>query len=304
LQAKVAIILLTINQKNKTLECLRSLSKINYHNKEILVFDNGSTDKTIEAINEEFPGVKTYYSAVNLGVASGRNKAAEIALDLINPDYFLFLDNDVTVEKEFLEKLIIPFAEDDNVAVTTSKIKCNDNSGLIFSAGGCKINFWLGKTSPRGSKKRDTEKYNKPIDCISNGGCMMVKKSVFYELNGFDPIFNPYGPEDLDFSLRVISKSYRVRYVPEAVIYHEPQPSRSSSGGKITNEYMKQKSKNWFIFLLRHASLPQKIFFLLFFAPLKFSWFCLVEMLKGNLKLPISVLQGFLKFNRTKFSNK
>lgn len=293
---RVAILILTMNQKEKTLRCLRSLDKIVYDNKKIFLFDNGSTDGTLEEAGKYFPEVITQYSPQNIGASSGRNSIAETASGLFNPELFLFLDNDTTVEKDFLDKLVEPHLKDNSFGITTSKIKCHGNPDLIYAAGGTDINFMLGVTKVRGAKEKDDGRFDKSNDCISSSGCMLVKVKAFNEVNGFDPVFNPYGFEDLDFSLRVLSKSYRSIYVPQSVIYHDPEPSRSSSGGKITSEYMNQKTKNWLIFLLRHAPITEKYIFLIFIAPVKLFWMFTKGIFKGNLKLPVAIINGFFTF--------
>jgi GT2 family glycosyltransferase len=45
---------------------------------------------------------------------------------------------------------------------------------------------------------------------------MMVRADIFQQLNGFDPLFGPFGPEDLDFSLRLQKAGYLALYIPQA----------------------------------------------------------------------------------------
>ena len=54
----VEIIVLNWNGKDDTIECLRSLDKIDYPNKQISVVDNASTDDSVELIKGEFPDVE------------------------------------------------------------------------------------------------------------------------------------------------------------------------------------------------------------------------------------------------------
>ena len=54
---KVVVATLTWNQKTDVLECLRTLTKLDYPNYEIAVVDNGSTDGTLEAVRERYPEV-------------------------------------------------------------------------------------------------------------------------------------------------------------------------------------------------------------------------------------------------------
>lgn len=301
---KVAIIILTFNQIKKTLRCICSVKQVSYDEKVILLFDNGSIDNTIETVQKEFSDIMTYYSVKNLGVASGRNAGAEIAKNLFNPKYLLFLDNDTTVEPDFLEKLVKALEEDSSIAIVTSKIKCNDDSNRIFAAGGCSIKFWLGITAAKGYRQKDDGRFDKPFDCIASGGCMLVRTEIFFSVNGFDPIFNPYGPEDLDFVFKVRAKNYRSVYIPESVIYHDSIPSRSSSAGEMTSDYILRKTKNFFIILLRHAPLAEKIIFLFLVAPLKFSWLFLKGTLTGNFKIIISTLKGFIEFAKEREKDK
>ena len=48
----------------------------------------------------------------------------------------------------------------------------------------------------------------------------MVRTDLFELLGGFDPSFDPFGPEDLDFSLRLQEAGYLSIYTPQAVAYH------------------------------------------------------------------------------------
>ena len=109
---------------------------------------------------------------------------------------------------------------------------------------------------------------------------MMVRTDVFQELEGFDEKFSPFGPEDLDFSLRCYQAGYHALYVPQALAYHEV--SHSFEGGQYTELYARNKSRHWLVFMRRHASIPQQIAFYLVGAPLAIIQMVIREGRKGN----------------------
>src|SRR5512133_922251 len=105
----LVVIILTYNQKTKTLVCLSNLLNNSDIRFKILVWDNGSQDDTLAAVKDSFPDVLTYYSATNLGVAGGRNASAQLAIHELGATHILFLDNDILVEPGFVGALYEPF---------------------------------------------------------------------------------------------------------------------------------------------------------------------------------------------------
>ncbi len=262
----VAIAILSWNQRDTTLQCLRSLVKADYPPSQIVVWDNGSTDGTDAAVAREFPAAIFCRSEENLGVASGRNAAATLANDTLHSDHILFLDNDMKVTRGFLEALLEPFKNEKKLAQTTAKILTMDDTNRINAAGGSVVNFASGTIVPVGYGEPDTGQFDTTRKCLPGGGGTMVRMDVFSMLSGFDPIFDPYGPEDLDFSFRVQEAGYYGRYVPEAVIYHDHH--RSVSNGKFDETYARNKFQHWMILLRRHATPSQKVGFFLFGGPI------------------------------------
>jgi GT2 family glycosyltransferase len=98
----IVVVVLTFNQKDTTLACLESLERVSDPPFQVVLWDNASRDGTIEAVAERFPRVVTRHSPENLGVASGRNRAAELAISRFDPEYLMFLDNDTIVTPGFL----------------------------------------------------------------------------------------------------------------------------------------------------------------------------------------------------------
>ena len=130
---------------------------------------------------------------------------------------------------------------------------------------------------------------------------MCVPVGVFRELGGFDTVFDPYGPEDLDFGLRAVAAGYHGRYVPEAVIHHDPTPGRTFEGGEYTRDYARHRSRNWFQFMERHATLPQKLGFYLVGGPYRFSVLLIREARKGNLAAAVGgLVRGLVTFRRSR----
>jgi GT2 family glycosyltransferase len=122
---------------------------------------------------------------------------------------------------------------------------------------------------------------------------MLVRTDIFQQLSGFDPIFDPFGPEDLDFSLRLQKAGYSALYVPQAVAYH----TVSHTFGKGYSEnYARHKSRDWFLFMRRHASLGQKLGFFLVGAPYLAIRVTIREGKKGNLGAFRGLVQGILDF--------
>lgn len=292
---QVTVIILTLNQRESTLRCLASLKQIPESGFQILLWDNGSDDGTAEAVGAAFPEVRVHRHERNLGVASGRNAAAKLALRTFAPSHLLFLDNDMLVEPGFVTALLRPFAEDGRVGQTQAKLRFMDDRTRLNDAGGARISFLLWRVTPVGYGEIDRGQYDTVTRCISCGGAMMVRSDLFQELGGFDSLFDPFGPEDLDFSLRLQQVGYLALYIPGAVAYH----AVSHTFGKgYTEDYARHKSRHWFAFMRRHASVGQQLGFFLLGAPylaLQVLW---REGRKGNLAAARGLFQGLFAGNR------
>jgi len=55
---------------------------------------------------------------------------------------------------------------------------------------------------------------------VLSGACLMIRKSVFDEIGGFDSINTPNGHSDVDLSLRIWEAGYRCVYTPYSVFTH------------------------------------------------------------------------------------
>jgi GT2 family glycosyltransferase len=288
----VAVIMLTVNQRDATLRALDSLPPADRVRCHVLVWDNGSTDGTGRAVGERFPGVHVHEHHSNLGVASGRNAAAAYAIERFAPTHLLFVDNDLVFTPGFIDALFEPFTEESRLGQTQAKLRSLTTPELINDGGGCCISFWRGRTRPVGFGEVDRGQYDTRAPCVSCGGAMMVRVDVFQELGGFDSAFDPFGPEDLDFSLRLQKQGYRALYVPRAMAYHEV--THTFGGGNYTSQYARVKAQHWLRFLGRHGSRLEKIGFAVIGLPLIVLRMALREGRRGNVAALIGSVTGVL----------
>jgi GT2 family glycosyltransferase len=289
---RVAVVILTHNQCEMTLECLEHVLTMEAPAFYVVLWDNGSWDGTVDAVQERYPSVLTHWNPDNLGVASGRNAAASLALERLSPSHLLFLDNDVEVEPGFLAALLDGFSGDPAIGQTQAKLRFFDDRERLNDGGGCRISFWRGTTSPVGFNEIDRGQRDRRRPCIACGGAMLTRADVFRELGGFDSEFDPVGPEDLDYSLRLQDAGYEALYVPEAVGYH--RVSHTFGGGRYSEEYAKHKARNWLTFLRRHGSPLQKIGFFCVSAPLLVLRLVVREGRQGNFRAIRGMLRGLI----------
>jgi len=292
---KLVALILTYNQRDKTLACLSELLGNGSIPFKVFLWDNGSQDHTLVAVQQTFPDVLTHYSETNLGVAGGRNAAARIAIKEFGATHLLFLDNDILVEPGFVDGLYQPFESDPQLGQVQAKLRFMHDRSLINDGGGAQISFVFWRVKPVGFGELDRGQYDAPGPCISCGGAMMVRADVFQKLNGFDPLFGPFGPEDLDFSLRLQKAGYKAMYIPKAVGYHQVS---HTYGAGYSEDYARHKSRHWLLFMRRHASPAEKIAFYLFGAPILAVQVFIREAKRGNLAAIRGVLQGILNTKR------
>ncbi len=295
---RVAIVMLTLNQREVTLRALASLMPQIETGMRVVLWDNGSDDGTVAAVAAEFPEVIAHHHPVNLGVASGRNAGARLALERFQPEYLLFLDNDLVLRPGFVAALLQSLEAEPKVGQTQAKLLYLDEPGRINDGGGCRINFWLGRTDPVGFKELDRGQCDQVAPCISCGGAMMVRARLFEELGGFDTIFDPFGPEDLDFSLRLQQRGFRALYIPQAVALHAV--NHTGGAGGYTATYASSKARHWLRFLRRHGTPLQKAGFYAIGAPLIAVRLVFRELLRGNPGAITGSVRGMLESIRKK----
>ncbi|MGA9291873.1 MAG: glycosyltransferase family 2 protein [Ignavibacteriaceae bacterium] len=285
----VVIIILDYNNLEDTLVSLDSISKLDYSPIEIVLVENGFSNSSDAVIRKSYPGVHLLESKSNLGAAGGRNLAINYANDNFNYDYFFFLDNDITIEKNTLSEMVKSINSKENIGIVSPKCYVMNKPGIIKYAGGMSINFFTGAIKDIGGGQKDSGQFEETKIVPACGGLCLVHKKVIDKIKVFDERFNPYGWEDVDFAVRAGKSGYKILYNPKGVIYHK---GGKIGRGKSVAEYESSKVKNYFYLLMKHASFIQ-LCVLFFILPFKIVFIFIQEIFRGEFDTISSQIRGF-----------
>lgn len=210
---EVSIVIPVYNQFDYTYNCLKAIQKnsgdVAY---EIIIADDCSTDAT-EHISDIVSGIKVVRNKENLRFLLNCNNAAKHAVG----EFILFLNNDTQVQNNWLRPLI-DLMKDQSIGMTGSKLIYDD--GRLQEAGGI---LWKdGSAWNYGNKKNPSYpefNYVKEVDYIS-GAAIMIRKSLWEEIGGFDERFVPAYCEDSDLAFEVRKHGYKVVYQPLSLVVH------------------------------------------------------------------------------------
>lgn len=126
----VSVIIPTYNEGENIVQCLVTLQQQNYKPIEIIVVDDGSTDRTlkiIEDLKSKILNLKSFQQS-HAGPGAARNLGAKEA----RGEILIFVDADMNFEKNFIEKLTVPIREGKAIG-TFSKDEMLKNTGNIWA---------------------------------------------------------------------------------------------------------------------------------------------------------------------------
>lgn len=224
----LSVIIVNYNVKEFLQNLLHSIEKASANlSKEIIVVDNASDDGSVEVIREKFPYVNLIENKINVGFGKANNQGLAIA----KGNYILFINPDCIVSEDTLDKMISFFGGHSDCALAGCKILNSD--GTLQLA--CRRSFpgpWTSFTKVTGlsnlfPKSRIFARYNLTyldenktyeVDAVS-GSFMMMRKTVYDNVGGFDEQFFMYG-EDLDLCYRIQKAGHKVFYVHSTQVIH------------------------------------------------------------------------------------
>lgn len=218
---QMSVIVLNYNGQQFLKDCFDSLLKTTYENVELLMVDNGSTDKSVDYMNKNYPQVKIVHSGGNIGYSAGNNLGIQEA----QGEYVLLLNNDVEVTPGWLEPIIEEFESDNSIAAVQPKIRHmihRDEFEYAGAAGGFMDIY--GFPFLRGrlfyTIEKDAGQYDENKDLFwTSGAAMAIRKSVLEETGGLDDDF-VHHMEEIDLCWRMLLRGYRLRIRTDSLIYH------------------------------------------------------------------------------------
>ena len=250
----LAIIIVNWNGKKFLSNCFNSLKNQTYQNFRIIFVDNGSTDRSVKNVKNNFiknnlfqVDIKLIELSENTGFAKGNNIGISEALKDKNIKNVVLLNNDTKVENDFLEKLVDTFNDNKfkkeyrKIGALAPKILLwnkNKNKNII-DAIGAKVSL-DGRGYNIGNGEVDTGQYNKSREVFGFcGGATLLKRKMLEDVKltnynskiklknkesleyqqYFDDSFFAYY-EDTDLSWRMRLRGWQSITVPKAVIWH------------------------------------------------------------------------------------
>lgn len=223
----VSVVIPAYNEERDIGVCLDSLNKQSYNNIEIIVVDDGSTDKTREIV-KSFRKVKLVFGE-HKGPGFSRNLGARITKGAV----LVFVDSDMTFEKDYISNLVRPIFQGKTIGTAHGvEYATNMNNRWARCWGRIRVN---------------------PSETSEKEGVIFraIRKDIFLEKGGFDP---KYGyADDQTFFIKYMMKSV---LVPDAVCYHRNAES--------LKEVYKQSRWIGASLLWKHKALKFPIFSALF----------------------------------------
>lgn len=187
----IGVIITCFNRREKTIQCLTLLynafKKITNAKIEIFLLDDNCTDGTSETVKKLFSNINIIQGDGNLFWNRGMNLAWKEA-SKINPDFYLWLNDDTFLFQNSLNSLLESSYEKKNQAIIVGSTISGNDKAITY--GGLHKNNKLIK--PNGELQRCN---------YFNGNIVLIPKIVFKKNGYLDNIFH-HALGDFDYGLR------------------------------------------------------------------------------------------------------
>lgn len=231
----VSVIIVTFNSADCIRPCVESVLNQQGLSLEVIVVDNASGDDTLERL-QSLP-CRVIANAENLGFSRGNNLGFAASsgryLYLLNPDARLTRSDDLAVLCRRLDA-------ERHWGMTGTTIRSTDGKVESPPASG-----YPGARHIR----RDFSRLPGRIAWII-GASMMIRRSLYERLEGFDPDFFLYS-EETDFCLRARELGYEIGHVAEVLVRHIGGASEDSGDPYAVSV---RKLKGLLLFRQKHYS--------------------------------------------------
>ena len=242
-EIKVVIISPVRNRREITLQCLRSLDRVDTTGIWVhkIIIDDGSTDGTPDAVRESFPSVELIRGDGNLWCSGGANLGVLRALTY-DPRYILLINDDTVFDSKFLRSMVTT-AEENERSVVGGLLLLWDQPHKVFQVAP-KWDTWFGGwrhyhdqtvwTVPR-----------KPFEVeLIVGNCTLFPARTFREAGLFATRWLPhYG--DAEFTPRLRKQGWRLLIDPNARVFNQPNDVPAKMSEMSAGQLYKALWKNY-----------------------------------------------------------
>lgn len=289
----VAVVILNYNTRRHLETFLPSVVEYS-EGARIIVADNGSPDDSLPFLRLHYPDIEVIDLSTNYGFAQGYNEA----LKQVKADVYVILNSDVEVTQGWMEPVLEAMKADPHLAIAQPKILAwhqKDRFEYAGAAGG-----WidrLGYPFCRGrifnQLETDRGQYDTPQDCFwAAGAAFFIRAEVYHQFGGFDGDYFAHN-EEIDLCWRIKRAGYRVRCLPQSVVYHlgggtlEYESPRKVFLNFRNSMFTLLKNEHWAVLLWL---IPARLL-LDGLAAVRF-------VLKGQFRAVLSILEAHLSFYR------
>ena len=225
----VSVVIPNKDHSDMLMRCVNSIKeKTTWKNYEIIIAENNSVQKETfdcyQKLQEDsrirvitWEGEFNYSAINNFAVREARG------------EYLLFLNNDVEVISEGWMTFMLGNCQREEVGIVGAKLYYPDDTiqhaGTIIGIGGIAGHAFLNMPRSRtGYLHKASIQLN--VSAVT-AACMMMKRSVFESLQGFEERLS-VAFNDVDLCLRTVQAGYLVVYLPWAQLYHYESRSRGA----------------------------------------------------------------------------
>ncbi len=188
---------------------------------EILVVDDSGEGLLGPWLMEHFPTVRCIHNSENIGFA----RALSAGVQAAKHELVFAMNSDVRVRAGFLEPLEAALG-DEKVFAAVPRILLDGREGAIESIVEVRLENFIARAAQPLLERRATDAALGKlgaVDCplpFPIGGAFLFRRSIFQQLGGFDPAFEPFYLEDLDLGWRAWKAGLECRYVASSVVEH------------------------------------------------------------------------------------
>lgn len=241
----ISIIIPNKDHASDLKRCVTSiLEKSTYENYEIIIVENNSCEEKTFSLYEDLKELSDKVSVVTFKGEFNYSEVNNFGAGFAKGEYILLLNNDTEViTVNWIEEMLM-YAQRSDVACVGAKLYYADKT---IQHAGVVIGLGAHRTAGHTHYKMPKENlgymgrlcYTQNVSAVT-GACLLVKRSLWDEVNGLDPAFK-ISLNDVDFCLKLRKKGYLNVFTPFAELFHYESISRGlDDEGEKAERYNKE----------------------------------------------------------------